>query len=155
MALATREPGTALARLHDEIDRMIENFTFPALPSLWPGATPEGWSRRWMPAINLYEKENNLIVEAELPGIPKDAVKINCTDHTLTIQGETKKEEEEKKEGYYRMERRYGSFYRSVPLPENVDYGKAKAEFKDGVLTITLPKVAKPEEKGRTIPISA
>jgi HSP20 family protein len=108
-----------------------------------------------MPAINLYEKENNLIVEAELPGIPKDAVKITCTDHTLTIQGETKKEEEEKKEGYYRMERRYGSFYRTVALPETVDYGKAKAEFKDGVLKITLPMTAKPEEKGRTIPISA
>jgi HSP20 family protein len=149
MALATRETGSALARLHDEIDRMFEDFSFPVLPSLW---SERG---RWMPAINLYEKENNLIVEAELPGIPKDAVKINYTDHTLTIQGETKKEEEEKKEGYYRMERCYGSFYRTVALPENVDYGKAKAEFKDGVLKITLPKVAKSEEKGRTIPISA
>jgi HSP20 family protein len=149
MAVATREPGNALARIHDEIDRMFEHFTLPTLPSLWPERG------RWMPAINLYEKENDLIIEAELPGIPKDAVKINCTDHTLTIQGETKKEEEEKKEGYYRMERRYGSFFRSVALPETVDYGKAKAEFRDGVLKITLPKVAKPEEKSRTIPISA
>jgi HSP20 family protein len=155
MALLTREPGTSLARIHDELDRMFEDFTLPVLPSLWPGAPPEGWSRRRMPAINLYEKENNLIVEAELPGIPKDAVKITCTDHTLTIQGETKKEEEEKKEGYYRMERRYGSFYRTVALPESVDYSKARAEYKDGVLKITLPTVARPEEKGRTIPISA
>jgi HSP20 family protein len=149
MALLTREPGTALARIHDEIDRMFEDFTLPALPSFWPERG------RWMPAMNLYEKENNLIVEAELPGIPKDALKITCTDNTLTVQGETKKEEEEKKEGYYRMERRYGSFYRTVALPESVDYGKAKAEFRDGVLKITLPKTAKPEEKGRTIPISA
>jgi HSP20 family protein len=149
MALPTREPGTALTRIHDEIDRMFEHFTLPNLPSLWPDRG------RWMLAINLYEKENNLIVEAELPGIPTDAVKITCTDHSLTIQGETKKEEEEKKEGFYRMERRYGSFHRTVALPEPVDYGKAKAEFRDGVLTITLPKVAKPEEKGRTIPISA
>ena len=149
MASLTREPGTSLARLHDEIDRMFEDFTFPALPSLWPERG------RWMPSINLYEKDSNLIVEAELPGVPKDAVKINCTDHTLVIQGETKKEAEEKKEGYYRMERRYGSFYRTVALPDTVDYGKAKAEFKDGVLKITLPKVVKPEEKGHTIPISA
>jgi HSP20 family protein len=149
MVLLTREPGTSLARIHDELDRMFEDFTLPVLPSLWPERG------RRMPAINLYEKENNLIVEAELPGIPKDAVKITCTDSTLTIQGETKKEEEEKKEGYYRMERRYGSFYRTVALPESVDYGKAKAEFCDGVLKITLPKSAKPEEKGRTIPISA
>ena len=148
MALQTREAGTPLARLHDEIDRMFEDFRFPALPSLWPERG------RWTPAINVYEKENNLIVEAELPGIPKDAVKINCTDHTLTIQGETKKEEEEKKEGFYRMERRYGSFYRSVALPESVDYGKAKAEFTDGVLKITLPMTAKPAEKGHKIEIT-
>jgi HSP20 family protein len=148
MALLTREPGTALARLHDEIDRMFQEFSLPSLPSLWPERG------RWMPAVDLYEKENNLIVEAELPGIPKDAVKISCTDNSLTIQGETKKEEEQKREGFYRVERHYGSFYRTVPLPENVDHNKAKAEFREGVLRITLPKMAKPEEKGRTIPIT-
>jgi HSP20 family protein len=149
MAMLTREPGTALARIHDEIDRMFQDFTLPALPSLWSERA------RWIPTLDLYEKENNLIVEAELPGIPKEAVKITVTDSTLTIQGETKKEEEEKKEGYYRSERRYGSFYRSVALPEAVDYSKAKAEFQNGVLKITLPKSAKPEEKSRMIPISA
>jgi HSP20 family protein len=153
--MVTREPGTSLARIHDEIDRMFQDFTLPNLLSLWPGAPAEGSSGRWLPALDLYEKENNLIVEAELPGIPKDAVKITCTDSTLTIQGETRKEAEEKKEGYHRTERRYGSFYRAVTLPESVDYGKAKAEFRDGVLKITLPKSAKPEEKSRTIPISA
>jgi HSP20 family protein len=137
-----------MARIHDEIDRMFQEFTPPSLASLW---TERG---RFMPAIDLYEKENNLIVETELPGIPKDAVKITCTDSTLTIQGETKKEEEEKKEGYYRVERRSGSFYRTVPLPETCDFNKAKAEFRDGVLKITLPKTARPEEKGRTIPIT-
>jgi HSP20 family protein len=154
MALQTREPVTSLARLHDEIDRMFEDFALPSLSSLWPGALPGKGSGRWMPALDVYEKENDLIVEAELPGIPKEAVKITCTDSTLTIQGETKKEEEEKKEGYYRVERRYGSFYRTVPLPESCDYSRAKAEFRDGVLKITLPKTAKPEEKGRTIPIT-
>jgi HSP20 family protein len=131
------------------MDRMFQEFT---LPSFFRRLPEPG---RWAPALDLYEKGNDLIVEAELPGIPKDAVKISCTDQTLTIQGETKKEAEEKKEGYYRAERCYGSFHRTVTLPESVDYGKAKAEFRDGVLKITLPKMAKPEEKGRTIPISA
>jgi HSP20 family protein len=148
MALPVRETSSALARLHDEIDRMFHEFS---LPGFFPFGTERG---RWTPALDLYEKNGNLVVEAELPGIPKDAVKIACTDHTLTIQGEMKKEEEEKKEGYYRAERRYGSFYRIVNLPEGVDFDRAKAEFKDGVLTITLPKSSKPEEKARTIPIT-
>jgi HSP20 family protein len=144
-----------LTRLHDEIDRMFQEFTVPSFFGLLPaGYPPEVGRGRWAPALDVYEKGNDLIVEAELPGIPKEAVKINCTDHTLIIQGETKKETEEKKEGYYRAERRYGSFYRTVPLPETVEYGKAKAEFRDGVLKITLPKQAKPEEKSRTIPIT-
>jgi HSP20 family protein len=104
--------------------------------------------------MDIYEKDGNLIVETELPGIPREAVKINCSDHTLTIQGETKKEEEEKREGYYRSERRYGSFYRSISLPEGVSVEKATASFKDGVLKITMPRMVKPEEKSHTIPIS-
>lgn len=148
MALPVREPGTALARLHDEIDRMFQEFSMPGFFSLWPERA------RWAPLLDMYEKDNDLIVEAELPGIPKEAVKISCTDQTLTIQGETKKEAEERREGYYRAERRYGSFYRTVTLPVEVDYEKAKAQFRDGVLQITLPKRAKPEEKSRTIPIS-
>jgi HSP20 family protein len=148
MALSVRETSSALARLHDEIDRMFHEFS---LPSCFPFGTERV---RWTPALDLYEKNGNLVVEAELPGIPREAVKIACTDHTLTIQGETKKEEEEKKEGYYRAERRYGSFDRMVNLPEGVDFNKPEAEFKDGVLKITLPKTNKPEEKTRTIPIS-
>lgn len=114
------------------------------------------WSERtrWAPALDVYEKDNQLIVEAELPGIPREAVKVSCTDQTLTIQGETKKETEEKREGYHRAERRYGSFFRTVPLPEPVEFEKAKAQFRDGVLQITLPKQARPEEKIRTIPVS-
>src|SRR5581483_10871026 len=106
MALpAVRESSSALAHLHDEIDRMFQEFSPPSFFPVWPERG------RWAPALDIYEKENNLIVEAELPGIPKDAVKISYIDHTLTIQGETKKEEEQKREGYHRWERRYGSFY--------------------------------------------
>jgi HSP20 family protein len=148
MALPVREAVSPLTRIHDEIDRVFQEFPTPSFFSPWLAQT------RFAPALDLYEKNGNLIVEAELPGIPKEAVKLTCTDNSLTIQGETKKEEEEKKEGFYRSERRYGSFYRTVALPEEVDVNKIQAEFKDGVLRVTLPKVAKSEAKSRTVPIS-
>jgi HSP20 family protein len=148
MAVPVREAVSPLTRLHDELDRMFQEFPTPSFFTSWPDRT------RWIPSLDIYEKDNSLIVEAELPGIPKEAVKLTCTDNSLTIQGETKKEEEEKKEGFYRSERRYGSFYRTVALPEEVESSKAKAEFRDGVLKVTLPKVARPEAKNRQIPIS-
>lgn len=147
MALPVRESASPLTRIHDEIDRMFQDLT---LSSFWPFRE----SAVRLPALDLYEKNGNLVVETELPGIDKKDVKISYTDSTVTIQGETKQEKEEKKEGYYRSERQYGSFFRTVPLPQAVDFDKAKAEFKDGVLTLTLPKSAQAEEKARIIPIS-
>jgi len=147
MALPVRENASPLARIHDEIDRMFQDFT---TSRYWPWA--EGIGR--VPSLDLYVKDGNLVVEAELPGIDKQDVKISYTDTGVTIQGESKHEKEEKKEGYYRSERQHGGFYRTVPLPQAVDFGKAKAEFKNGVLTITLPNRAVPEDRDRTIPIS-
>jgi HSP20 family protein len=148
MTLPVPETGSALTRLHDDLDRMFQEFVRPGFLPFWPERG------RWTPTLDLYEEGNDLIVEADLPGIPKDAVKVSCTNNTLTIQGETKKEAEEKREGHYRAERRYGSFYRTVTLPETVEFEKARAQFRDGVLQITLPKQNKPESKARTIPIS-
>jgi HSP20 family protein len=148
MAPPVRETSSVLARLHDEIDRMLHEFP---LPSFFLTGTERGC---WAPAFDLYEKNGSLIVEAELPGISEEAVKIGYTDHTLTIEGETKKEAEETKEGYYRAERRWGGFYRTISLSEGVDFEKAKAELTQGVLKITLPKASKPEKKTRTIPIT-
>lgn len=147
MALPVRETASPMARIHDEIDRMFQDFT---TSRFWPWA--EGASR--IPSLDLYEKNGNLVVEAELPGIDKKDVKISYTDTSVTIQGESKQEKEEKKEGYYRSERQYGSFYRSLPLPVPVDFAQAKAEFKDGVLQITLPKAPQPADAERTIPIA-
>jgi HSP20 family protein len=148
MALPVREAVAPLTRIHDEIDRVFQEFPTPSFLTPWFGRA------RWLPALDLYEQNNNLIVEAELPGIPKEAVKLSCTVNSLTIQGETKKEEEEKREGYYRSERRYGSFYRTVALPEEVDVNKIQAQYKDGILKVTLPKVASTESKSRSVPIS-
>ena len=147
MALPVRESASPLARIHDEIDRIFQDFP---VPTFWPFRESAGR----LPTLDVYEKNGDVVVEAELPGIDKKDVKISYTDSTVTIQGETRQEKEEKKEGYYRSERQYGSFYRTIPLPQAVDFTKAKAECKDGVLTITLPKTATPEDRQRTIPIS-
>lgn len=147
MSLPVRESTSPLARIHDEIDRMFQDFT---TSRFWPRL--EGTGR--VPSIDLYEKDGSLVVEAELPGIDKKDVKVHYTDNTVTIQGETKTEKEEKKEGYFRAERQYGSYFRTLSLPQPVDFSQAKAEFKNGVLTLTLPKSAAPEQTERTIPIS-
>lgn len=147
MASPVRESVSPLARIHDEIDRMFQEFTSARF---WPRL--EGVGR--VPSIDLYEKDGNLIVEAELPGIDRKDVKISYTDSALTIQGESRQEKEEKREGYYRSERQYGSFFRTVPLPAPVDFSRAKAEFENGLLRVTLPRSTQTAEQERTIPIA-
>jgi HSP20 family protein len=87
------------------------------------------------------------VVTAELPGIDKDNISVNLTDHTLTIKGEKKKEEEIKEENYYRSERSYGSFLRTLELPRDVHADKVKASFKNGVLEVRLPKTEEAKAK--------
>lgn len=147
MALPVRENASPLAHLHSEIDRMFQEF---GNTRLWPWQ--EATHR--FPALDVFEKDGNLVVEAELPGISKEDLEVSYTENTVTIQGQTKQEAKEKKEGYYRIERQYGSYYRSIPLPQTVDFSQAKAELKDGVLTVTLPKTEKPTEQKPKIPIT-
>jgi HSP20 family protein len=106
----------------------------------------------WSPAIDLKETKGKLVITAELPGLKKEEVKINVTDENLTLEGERKEEKEEKREGYYHSERNYGQFYRSIPLPEGANIDQTVAQFKDGVLEITVPI---PEKKvtSREVPV--
>ena len=106
-----------------------------------------------MPPLELEEKDNTLFVRADLPGMKKEHVKVEVAPEGVTITGERKEEKEEKKEGYFRTERLYGSFERFVPLPDGAVLDKALAEFKDGVLTVTVPlgNVPKPEAKTLSI----
>lgn len=147
MALPARETLSPLAHIHNEIDRMFQDF---GGTKLWP------WhdATRRYPALDVFEEDGNLVVEAELPGISKEDLEVSYAENTVTIHGQTKQETEEKKEGYYRIERQCGAYYRAVPLPHLVDFAKAKAELKDGVLTITLPKTEKPSEQKPKIPIT-
>jgi HSP20 family protein len=92
------------------------------------------------PAIDMFEEKDDIVVKAEIPGMDKDNIEVNLTDQTLTIKGEKKKEEEVKKENYYRSERSYGSSVRTLPLPIDVHGDKVKATFKNGLLEVRLPK---------------
>jgi len=120
---------------------------------LFDDEAPQRWSESfgWSPRVDVKEDEKALTVTAELPGVDQKDVNVELKDGVLSISGEKKAQKEEKNETYYRVERSYGSFCRSFYLDEKVDAEKIEAKFKDGVLTLTLPK--KPEEQPKKIAI--
>jgi len=108
--------------------------------------------REWLPAVDVSENDSTITIHAELPGVKPEDLKINITKDSLSIVGEKKYEKKDEKQ--HRIERSFGRFTRSWSLPENVDADKAEARFKDGVMTISLPKVApKPPEGAKELPI--
>lgn len=104
-----------------------------------------------MPKVDVIDRDDEVVVRAEIPGVAKDDLDISVTDNTVTIKGETKRESKEEKGDYYRCEISRGTFARTLPLPANVDSDSAKAKFEDGVLELTIPKVEK--AKRRTIKV--
>lgn len=134
-------------QLREEMDRMFD------MPTPRFGLAP--WREvAFVPPIEIEEKDNALFVKADLPGMKKEHVKVEVAPEGLTITGERKEEKEEKKEGYFRTERLYGSFERFVPLPDGAVLDKAVAEFKDGVLTVTVPLGNVPKPEVKTLPIA-
>ena len=107
----------------------------------------------WAPQIEVREEGRNLVVNADLPGVKKDDVKVECTGEGLIIRGERKRESEENRGGVYRSERSYGSFARMIPLPDGVEPDKIEAHFKDGVLAVRVPIPESQRSKQREIPI--
>jgi len=136
------------------LDRMFEDFLGRRLRSVWP---ERWWPTTGMeiptPVVDLYEEKDDIVVKAELPGMEKDNIEVNLLDNRLTIKGEKKKEEEVKREGYYRSERSYGSFVRSLELPSEVQTDKIKAAFKNGVLEIRLPKTEEAKKRETKVKI--
>ena len=132
------EPDREMMTLREAMDRLFDDaFTRPF--SLRNGGST--WSSAWSsPAIDMYQTEDDVVVKAALPGIKADEVQINVTSDVLTIRGETKHEEEQKDKAWHIREQRWGAFERSVRLPTGVLAEKAKADFDNGILTITLPK---------------
>jgi HSP20 family protein len=143
MALIRWEPARELGTLQNEMNRLFNTF-FDA-PT---GATGEAPLRRWMPAMDLLETEQDFVLRADLPGLSESDVNIELEDNVLTLSGERKAEHEAHKEGYYRVERSWGSFSRSLTLPEGVDPDAVQASFDRGVLEVRIPKpeVRKPRK---------
>jgi HSP20 family protein len=101
----------------------------------------------WSPQVEMFERNDDLVVRADLPGLTKDDVKVEIAADGITIEGERKQEEEEQHEGYYRSERSYGKFYRTLPLPDGIDPEDAQATFNNGVLEITMAAPKRTERK--------
>jgi HSP20 family protein len=112
------------------------------------------WSEGlWSPQVDVFERGNNLVVRADLPGLDRDNIDVEVENDSLIIRGERRSENEDNQEGYYRSERSYGSFYRAIPLPDGVDANACNATFKDGVLEVTLPKPPESKSKGKRIEV--
>jgi HSP20 family protein len=150
MALIRWEPARELATIQTEMNRLFNTFFEPASGA---NGTSNTGSRRWIPAMDLVEAEDNFVLRADLPGLSESDVNIELEDNVLMISGERKAEHQERQEGYYRLERASGAFSRSLTLPEGVDPEAVQASFDRGVLEVRIPK---PEQrKPRKVTISA
>jgi HSP20 family protein len=132
-------------------DELFERRLSPFRGSRWwPMSTKGGFS---VPAVDLYEDKNELVAKVDLPGLEKDDIEVNITDQALTVKGERKKEEEIKEDDYYRSERSYGSFSRTVDLPKDLAVDKARASFKNGLLEVRIPRTEDAKKKETKISI--
>ena len=138
MTIVRWEPLRELSSLQHEMNRLF-NTVFDA-PVANGHGNGNGTARRWVPAMDLVETDDHFVLRADLPGLAQDDVKIELEDNVLTISGERRAEHESKQEGYYRVERAFGSFSRSLTLPKGVDAEAVAAAFDRGVLEVRIPK---------------
>ena len=147
-SLAQRGGADPFSYLRNQINRVFDDFWGEP----WQGRRESG-AGVW-PQVDVTETDKEIKVCAEIPGVDAKDVDVSVEDGTLTIKGEKKYEREENEKGQYRMERSYGSFERSIPLPAEVDESKAKAEFKNGVLRLRLPKRPGAQSCRKKIPVT-
>ena len=151
-------PFDFMNRMTDEMDRWFDRVSrdvgFPRRSWMSRSAfgSPAGQGI-WSPRIEAFQKGDKFIVRAELPGLKKDQVNVELTDDALTIRGERREEHEEEREGYYHSEREYGEFHRTIPLPEGVIGESAQANFRDGVLEVTMQAAPSEANRGRKLEI--
>jgi len=144
-------PWRPLREVEDMERRFEDIFGRSLMPALWRRFQGEG--RPWAPAVEVVEKEDKYVVKAELPGAKQEDIDVSVVGDMLTIKGEKRAETEVNEADYHCRECTYGSFYRSIGLPSNVNPEKIEASFDDGVLEVTLPKVA--EVKAKKVSVSA
>lgn len=152
MAIVRWEPFRDLVSLQDRMNRLFDE----SFRGVSRGAGEEDWALggSWAPAVDIFEHEGNIVLKAELPGVDSKDVDVRVENNVLTLRGERKFDSEVKKESYHRVERAYGAFSRSFTLPTVVDTDHIKAEFKDGVLRLTLPKREEAKPKQITINVA-
>ena len=144
MGMLTRwEPFREMRRVHDMLDQMMEKAFMGSLPM----ASREGG----IVPLDVYQTDENVIVKATMPGVKPENIEVSISDNTLSIRGEIEDEHEEEGQRYHIRERRFGSFSRAIALPSKVDAEKATAEFENGELMLTLPKIE--EEKPKAISV--
>ncbi len=150
MAIVRWEPFRDLVSIQGRMNRLFdEAFRGASRPS----GEEEEWSLgSWAPAVDIFEQDGDIVLKAELPGVDAKDVDVRVENNVLTLRGERKLDNEVKKESYHRVERAYGSFSRSFTLPTVVDTEKIKAEYRDGVLRVNLPK--REEARPKQISIS-
>lgn len=149
------EPAKPLSPLEEMENRFEEFFRRPFSlfgPSWLPRPRMRGMEEL-SPTIDIFEESNDVVVKAELPGIKKEDIDVKVTDTTITISGEKKKEEKVENKDYYRMESSYGSFTRAFSLPSEVQTDRVKAQYKDGILEIRIPKTEEAKKKEKKVMI--
>jgi HSP20 family protein len=144
-----RSPFSLMRRMGEEMDRLFQDFGESA-GSEGGRQGREGYA--WSPAIEVTQREGQLVVQCELPGISPNDVKVEITNDALILQGERRSEREQNDRGIQRTERQYGAFYRSIPLPEGANLEQANARYENGVLEVTIPTPQQREER-RSIPV--
>jgi HSP20 family protein len=146
MAIVRWEPFRDLVSIQDRMNRLFDD-AFRANPR---AQSEDEWALggSWAPVVDIFEKDGSIVLKAELPGVDPKSVDIRVENNTLSLRGERKLDNEVKRESYHRVERSYGAFARSFTLPNVIDTERIKADFKDGVLQLTLPKreEAKPKQ---------
>ncbi len=146
MAIVKWDPFRDIMTLRERMDNLFEDSI-----SRMRGTGENMSYSTWSPAVDIYETSDNLVIKAEIPGADKDDISVEIKDNSLYLKGERKLEKDVKEENYHRMERSYGSFHRVFSLPTTVDQEKIKANFKNGVLEITIPKEEKAKPKQITV----
>jgi HSP20 family protein len=149
MALIRWEPVRELHTMQNEMNRLFNTFFESPTPGNGGG---QAVARRWIPAMDVVETEDHFVLRADLPGLSESDVKIELEENVLTVSGERKSEHEQKGEGYYRVERSFGTFSRSLTLPDGVDADGIQANFNNGVLEVRIPKPE--QQKPRKVQIS-
>jgi HSP20 family protein len=141
-------------QMDDWFDRVTRDFGFPRSSRSSRGAfRPSSSQGLWSPRIEAFQKGDQFTVRAELPGLKKEQVQVELTDEALTIHGERQDERQERREGYFHSEREYGTFHRTIPLPDGVIAESAEAAFRDGVLEVTMKAAPSEANRGRKLEI--